>query len=64
MYGKRHPRIHIKDLLSIKIPLPDLKIQREIVSEIQQREEKSNQYKDQVKKLREEIDNLIYRCLC
>lgn len=63
MYGKRHPRIHIKDLLSIKIPLPSLKIQRKIVSEVQQREEKSNQYKEQVKKLREEIDSLIYENL-
>jgi len=63
MYGKRHPRIHIKDLLSIKIPLPDLKIQQKIVSEIQQREEKSNQYKEEIKKLREKIDNLIYENL-
>jgi len=63
MYGKRHPRIHLKDLLAIKIPLPDLKIQQKIVSEIQQREEKSNQYREQIKKLREEIDNLIYQSL-
>lgn len=63
MYGKRHPRMHIKDLLSIKIPLPNLKIQQKIVSEIQQREEKSNQYKEQIKKLRDEIDALIYKSL-
>jgi len=63
MYGKRHPRLHIKDLLSIKIPLPDIEIQKKIVSEIQQREEKSNQYKEEIKKLREEIDNLIYKTL-
>lgn len=63
MYGKRHPRIHIKDLLAIKIPLPDSKTQQKIISEIQHREEKSNQYKEQIKKLREEIDNLIYKNL-
>jgi len=63
MYGKRHPRIHLKDLLSIKIPLPDLKTQQKIVSEIQRREEKSNQYKEEIKKLREEIDELIYQTL-
>lgn len=63
MYGKRHPRIHIKDLLSIKIPLPDPKIQQKIVSEIQQREEKNNHYKEEIKKLRDEIDNLIYKSL-
>lgn len=61
--SQSHPRIHIKDLLSIKIPLPDLKIQQKIISEIQQREEKSNQYKEEIKKLREEIDNLIYENL-
>ncbi len=63
MYGKEHPRIDIRDLLAIKIPLPDLEIQHRIISEIQQREEKSNQYKEQIKKLREEIDNLIYESL-
>jgi hypothetical protein len=63
MYGKRHPRIDIRDLLAIKIPLPDLEIQQKIVSEIQQREEKSNQYKEQINKLREEIDDLIYQTL-
>jgi Type I restriction modification DNA specificity domain. len=49
MYGKEHPRIYVKDLLAIKIPLPDLEIQQKIVSDIQQREEKSNQYKEQIK---------------
>jgi len=63
MYGKRHPRLHTKDLLAVRIPLPDLEIQQKIVSEIQQREEKSNQYKEQIKKLREEIDDLIYYSL-
>jgi restriction endonuclease S subunit len=63
MYGKEHPRIDIRDLLAIKIPLPDLEAQQKIVSEIQQREEKSNQYKEEIKKLREEIDNLIYKTL-
>ena len=63
IYGKEHFRIYVKDLLAIKIPLPDLEIQQKIVSEIQQREEKSNQYKEQIKKLREEIDDLIYYSL-
>jgi restriction endonuclease S subunit len=63
MYGKEHPRIDIRDLLAIKIPLPDLEAQQKIVSEIQQREEKSNQYKEEIKKLREDIDNLIYQSL-
>jgi len=63
MYGKEHPRIDIKDLLGIKIPIPSLEIQQKIVSEIQQREEISNQYKEEIKKLREKIDNLIYKSI-
>lgn len=48
-----------------KLPIPDIneKLREKIVSEIQQREEKSNQYKEQIKKLREEIDDLIYYSL-
>jgi type I restriction enzyme S subunit len=63
MYGKEHPRIDIKDLLGIKMPIPSLEIQQKIVSEIQQREEISNQYKEEIKKLREKIDNLIYKSI-
>jgi len=63
MYGKRHPRLHTKDLLAVRIPLPDLGIQQKIVFEIQQREEKSNQYKEQIKKSREKIHDLIHRLL-
>jgi len=48
-----------------KLPIPNIneKLREKIVSEIQQREEKSNQYKEQIKKLREEIDDLIYYSL-
>jgi len=48
-----------------KLPVPAIKkaLREKIVSEIQQREEKSNQYKEEIKKLREEIDNLIYENL-
>ena len=48
-----------------KLPIPDIdeKLREKIVSEIQQREEKSNQYKEEIKKLREEIDNFIYQSL-
>jgi len=61
--SQSHPRIHISDLLNIKIPLPDLEIQQKIVSEIQLREEESNHYKEQIKKLRKEIDDLIHQLL-
>ena len=61
MYGKEHPRIDIRDLLAIKVPLPDLQIQNEICCEIQQREKKSYQHIQQINKLREDIENLVYR---
>ena len=49
-----------------KLPIPDIDMstKQKIVLEIQQREEKSNQYREQIKKLREEIDDLIYQSLC
>lgn len=60
MYGKRHPRIHHKDLLAIKIPVPKQEIQEQIVSEIQAREQKSDRYREEIRNLRSQIDNIIY----
>ncbi len=57
-------KLGLDKLAKLFIIIPESeKILKKIVSEIQQREEKSNQYKEQIKKLREEIDNLIYQCL-
>jgi len=38
MYGKEHPRIHLLDLLDIKVPCPDLDTQKKVVSEIEKQE--------------------------
>ncbi len=61
--GKSQKEITNWSIRKLPIPAIDKKTQQKIVLEIQQREEKSNQYKEQIKKLREEIDNLIYESL-
>lgn len=63
MSGKEHPRIHPSDLLNIKIPIPDIKIQEKIVEEIKVEETKSFEYKQEIKRLRAEIDTVIYEAI-
>ncbi|EDK34948.1 restriction endonuclease subunit S [Clostridium kluyveri] len=59
MSGKEHPRINISDILNIRIPLPKLTIQHNIVKEILQRELKSAKILKEIKVIREKIDNII-----
>ena len=61
--GKSQKEITNWSIRKLPIPAIGKEIREKIVSEIQQREEKSNQYKEQIKKLREEIDDLIYQSL-
>jgi restriction endonuclease S subunit len=61
--GKSQKEITNWSIRKLPIPAINEKLREKIVSEIQQREEKSNQYKEQIKKLREEIDDLIYYSL-
>lgn len=63
MYGKRHPRIHPLDLLNIKVPLPDLDIQREIICEIQMQEEINGDANQKINELRGEINNILFEAL-
>jgi restriction endonuclease S subunit len=63
MHGKEHPRIHFLDLLNIKVPLPDLDIQREIISEIQLQEEINEDANQKINELREEINNILFDAL-
>jgi len=58
--GKSQKEITNWSIRKLPIPAIDEKLRGKIVSEIHQREEKSNQYKEEIKKLREEIDNFIY----
>ena len=61
--GKSQKEITNWSVRKLPIPAIDEKLREKIVSEIQQREEISNQHKEEIKKLREEIDNLIYKTL-
>lgn len=63
MYGKRHPRIHPLDILNIKIPLPDMDIQRKIISEIQKQEKIDEEAKEKIKGFRENINKIIFENL-
>ena len=63
MYGKRHPRIHPLDILNIKVPCPDLDIQDKIIKEIKTQEDKNNKLRNQIEKLRTEIDEIIWETI-
>lgn len=63
MYGKRHPRLHPLDLLNIRVPLPDLEIQKEIVNGIKEKEKINDTAQGKIETLREEIDEIIWATL-
>lgn len=63
MYGKEHPRIHLLDLLNIKVPCPDLDAQDKIITEITLREDKNNELKTLIEKLRTKIDVIIRKTI-
>lgn len=59
MYGKRHPRIHILDLLNIKVPCPKLEVQDIIIREIKMHEQRNNELQSQIEELKAEISKVI-----
>jgi type I restriction enzyme S subunit len=61
--GKSQKEITNWSIRKLPIPAIGKKNQHKIVFEIQQREEKSNKCKEEIKKLREEIDDMIYQSL-
>lgn len=63
MSGKEHPRIHPSDLLNMKIPIPDIKIQEKVVEEIKAEESKSFEHRQEIKRLRSQIDEVIYEAI-
>ena len=63
MSGKEHPRIHPSDLLNIKVPIPDIKIQEKIVEEIKDEESRSFEHRQEIKRLRAKIDAVIYEAI-
>ena len=63
MYGKRHPRIHVLDLLSIKIPLPDLDTQKNIVTTLKKEEGQIVKQKKKVDQLRSTLQSAFWSFL-
>jgi len=63
MYGKRHPRIHPKDLLNIRVPRPPLDVQNSIVDQIHENERKHQEIRDKITQLRQDIDRILWESL-
>lgn len=63
MYGKRHPRIHSKDLLDIRVPLPSKSIQRKIVSELEHKEDEFIRTKNKIAELNDQKKNAFWTFL-
>jgi len=59
--GKTHPRIQVSDLLRIKIPLPPLDVQNQLVDEIEKIEKKIAEEKQKIIPLQEVIDSILVR---
>jgi restriction endonuclease S subunit len=63
MYGKEHPRIHVDDILRIKIPnVPDA-VQEHVVHEIQNRETENNIKRDSISELKLKAELLVLKTL-
>jgi restriction endonuclease S subunit len=60
MYGKEHPRIHLSDLLNIRVPSPSIDIQEKVVSEIEKEEKFIEEAKKNINRLREEINSIVF----
>jgi len=63
MYGKRHPRIHHKDLLAMQIPVPNETIQSDIVNDIKDRERNRNMLLTEISRLRTKIGDIIIKSI-
>jgi len=57
--GKEHPRISTIDLLNIKIPVPDINIQKEVVKEIHNKEINNNRLILKRNKVRQMLDDML-----
>jgi type I restriction enzyme S subunit len=61
--GNEHPRISPIDLLNIRIPIPEIQIQKKIIEEIHVKETRSNQLKKEYTDLRNQLDDSIEQFL-
>ena len=63
MYGKEHPRIHPRDLLAIRVPRPPLEVQKGIIDEIHEKEQKNQKKRVRIGELRQDIDRILWQSL-
>ena len=61
--GKTHPRVQSRDLLNIKIPLPDQEEQQNIIKKIKPLKEKLKDYKKKVWETETEIEQSISKLI-
>jgi restriction endonuclease S subunit len=47
----------------MKVPIPDIKIQEKVVEEIKAEESKSFEHRQEIKRLRSQIDVVIYEAI-
>lgn len=61
MYGKEHPRMHIDDVLNIKVPNISPCIQEIVVKEIEKAEKANNEIRDYIKQLKSEAEKTFLK---
>ena len=59
MSGKEHPRIMPTDILNIQVSLPSYRVQEKIIKEIQTKELESEKARENIKKYRDQINQII-----
>jgi len=59
MYGKRHPRIHIYDVMNLRIPKPSLTIQQKISDEIEKTEKNNIECDEKIVGLYLKLNDLL-----
>jgi len=57
--GQAQPHVYAKDLVEIKLPLPPLSVQEEIVAEIETLESQEQNAKNEIEKLKAEIGEIM-----
>ena len=59
MSGKQHPRLQPLDILSLRVPLPDIRVQEQIISRITELEKESERYIVRIAELQQEVLQII-----
>jgi restriction endonuclease S subunit len=59
MYGKRHPRIHVIDMMNLKVPRPKMEVQKKISDEIEEVEKQNIALNNEIDCLYEKIEKIL-----